>query len=336
MKIVNTKIIFILCFILSTVTWNIGAQINTNGNPSNTIGGQNPFMDASNFSNFPNTIGKGFYFPRTDLTTWTFNTAVLDGITFPTAYDGMIVYNTGTGQTVLGQGQQTNVDVGFYYFYNPVSLGLPDISNGIWLPIGVNTDNQNISGSSLVGTNLTIGIENGSSEVIDLSSLSGGAQVEPWFGTDDDAMATDNSENMYVLSNWVGIGTNTGPSSGERLRVNGSILTNTSTYPDYVFESYFEGSSSIKSDYKFNPLYKVEEYIKTNKHLPGVTSIKKVLKTNEGYSYNISELSIQSLEKLEELYLYTIEQEKKIDQLSKENEELKNRLANIETALGIN
>ncbi|MEZ2414535.1 beta strand repeat-containing protein, partial [Muriicola sp. E247] len=35
------------------------------------------------------------------------------------------------------------------------------------------TDDQNISGSGLAGTNLTIGIENGTSEVIDLSSLVG-------------------------------------------------------------------------------------------------------------------------------------------------------------------
>ncbi|NNK12118.1 MAG: hypothetical protein HKP08_12310, partial [Flavobacteriaceae bacterium] len=35
------------------------------------------------------------------------------------------------------------------------------------------TDDQDISGSGLAGTNLTIGIENGASEVVDLSSLVG-------------------------------------------------------------------------------------------------------------------------------------------------------------------
>jgi hypothetical protein len=43
-----------------------------------------------------------------------------------------------------------------------------------------NTDDQNISGSNLTGTNLTIGIENGASEVVDLSSL---------VGTDDQTAA---------------------------------------------------------------------------------------------------------------------------------------------------
>jgi len=72
------------------------------------------------------------YFPRTDLTTWTFNTGLLDGITFPTAFDGMIVYNVGTGTTVSGHGQQVQVEPGFYYFYNPT--GYDDISTGMWLP----------------------------------------------------------------------------------------------------------------------------------------------------------------------------------------------------------
>ncbi len=45
-----------------------------------------------------------------------------------------------------------------------------------------NTDDQNISGSGLSGTDLTIGIENGASEVVDLSSL---------VGTDDQTISTD-------------------------------------------------------------------------------------------------------------------------------------------------
>ena len=40
-----------------------------------------------------------------------------------------------------------------------------------------NTDDQNISGSGLSGTNLTIGIENGTSEVVDLSSLDTGGDI---------------------------------------------------------------------------------------------------------------------------------------------------------------
>ena len=47
---------------------------------------------------------------------------------------------------------------------------------------GTGTDDQNIQGSSLSGTNLTIGIEGGTSETVDLSSLQDGT------GTDDQNM----------------------------------------------------------------------------------------------------------------------------------------------------
>ena len=46
----------------------------------------------------------------------------------------------------------------------------------------IGTDDQNISGSGLSGTDLTIGIENGTNEVVDLSSL---------VGTDDQDLSTD-------------------------------------------------------------------------------------------------------------------------------------------------
>lgn len=100
----------------------------------------------------------------------------------------------------------------------------------------------------------------------------------------------------------------------ETLLVNGSIKTAGNTYADYVFEDYFEGNSILKSDYKFKNLYETEAFIKQNRHLPGVTPIKDLEKTKDGgYAFNITDLSVQSLEKIEELYLHTIEQQKLID-----------------------
>lgn len=83
----------------------------------------------------------------------------------------------------------------------------------------------------------------------------------------------------------------------EKLRVNGSITTINSYYADYVFEDYFEGESAIKLDYKFKTLDEVESFVKTHRHLPGITPIDQLEKTAEGYSFNVSELSIQLLEK---------------------------------------
>ena len=101
----------------------------------------------------------------------------------------------------------------------------------------------------------------------------------------------------------------------ETLLVLGSIKTAVSSYPDYVFEDYFSGNSTLNSEYKFKSIYDTEKFIKENNHLPGVTSIKELEKTENGYSFNITELSTQTLEKVEELYLHTIEQQKQIDEL---------------------
>ena len=68
------------------------------------------------------------------------------------------------------------------------------------------------------------------------------------------------------------------------------------------------------------PLNELENYLQTNKHLPNVPSAKEVEK--DGY-IKMGELSFKQLEKTEELYLYIIEMNKKIEKLEKENLEMK-------------
>lgn len=140
----------------------------------------------------------------------------------------------------------------------------------------------------------------------------------------------DFGDNIYT-DGWVGIGYNQ-PSGApnEKLRVNGSVTAVNSYYADYVFEAYFKGESKLKGDYKFNSLGTVENFIKNNNHLPGITPIYELNKTKNGYSFNLSELSIQLLEKTEELFLHSINQEKLIEKLQDENQVLRNRLDEIE------
>src|SRR5690606_2366472 len=129
---------------------------------------------------------------------------------------------------------------------------------------------------------------------------------------------------IYTMGTWVGIGTNAKSSAGdEALRVNGKIRTTASVYADYVFEDYFDGNSEINKEYKFKTLEEVAEFIKINKHLPGVTPIKDIQKVDGGYAVDITTLSIQNLEKVEELYLHIIEQQKLIEAKNKEIQSLK-------------
>ncbi|MDD3875744.1 MAG: tail fiber domain-containing protein [Bacteroidales bacterium] len=129
--------LFVLICFFNLLIFQTVAQVLT-GNPVQpAIPNQNPFFDASTNHDpsvtFENNNNKGLVFPRTDLTQWEFTTDLLDGSMFPTAFDGMIVYNVGTGTTLSGQGQVVSVIPGFYYFYNP--SGVDDISNGQWMPL---------------------------------------------------------------------------------------------------------------------------------------------------------------------------------------------------------
>ena len=67
------------------------------------------------------------------------------------------------------------------------------------------------------------------------------------------------------------------------------------------------------------PLNEVEMFIKENNHLPGIKSAKDLVKTG----LDVSEMQSKQMEKIEELTLYVIEQNKKLEKQTNEIEELK-------------
>ncbi|MDT0555334.1 beta strand repeat-containing protein [Patiriisocius hiemis] len=124
--------------------------------------------------------------------------------------------------------------------------------------------------------------------------------------------------------------------AGNPLVVNGtaqatSFQSDTTTYPDYVFEKYYNNTSEINDEYTFKTLDEVEKFIKENGHLPGVTSYNEV--KEQGMTINLSETSVKNLEKIEELFLYTIELKKENDILKQKHEALEERLKKIESLL---
>ena len=116
------------------------------------------------------------------------------------------------------------------------------------------------------------------------------------------------------------------------IRADGSFISNDTNIqvPDYVFQNYFDGYSSLKPSYNFSELSQVEAFIKKNKHLPGVTSAAEA---KEKGRWNLSASNLQNLEKIEELFLHTIAQEKKIQALESQNQALTNELEAMKTDL---
>jgi hypothetical protein len=90
------------------------------------------------------------------------------------------------------------------------------------------------------------------------------------------------------------------------------VKVTVSAFPDYVFDK----------NYSLPALSEVKNHIKLYKHLPGIPSAKEVAK-NDGFE--VGDLQLKMLVKIEELTLYIISQQEEIDALRKEMASLKKR-----------
>lgn len=72
-------------------------------------------------------------------------------------------------------------------------------------------------------------------------------------------------------------------------------------------------------DYNLKPLSELESFVKENRHLPDIPSEKQMQENG----LNLNEMQIKLLQKIEELTLYVINQDKRIQALEQENQQLK-------------
>lgn len=106
---------------------------------------------------------------------------------------------------------------------------------------------------------------------------------------------------------WIGQG-NTQHDESAKLTVDGAIvakelLVTTDGWPDYVFEA----------GYELAPLPEVEAYIAANGHLPNVPSAQVI----NGGTVAVGDMQKRLLEKVEELTLHLIAQEKRVAELER-------------------
>jgi hypothetical protein len=130
-------------------------------------------------------------------------------------------------------------------------------------------------------------------------------------------------KNMTEKNGNIGIGTTT---PDALLTVKGQIHTQEvlvdlegAVAPDYVFEAYFDGTSELNPAYRMPSLEEVSLFVETNHHLPGIPSAADL--ANEGMF--LKEMNLLLLQKLEELTLYTLEQQKEIEALKEKYASLK-------------
>ena len=132
-----------------------------------------------------------------------------------------------------------------------------------------------------------------------------------------------NRDSFFNVDNGnVGIGTNQPESklhvAGGDVKVTGGSFIDNSVriVPDYVFEP----------DYELMPLSELQDFIHQKRHLPNIPSAKEI---KQG-GLNLSQTQMRLLEKIEELTLYTLAQEKTIQQLQSDESNLESRFKQLE------
>lgn len=141
---------------------------------------------------------------------------------------------------------------------------------------------------------------------------------DDWTGDDRFVIGNTHWDNnkwheWFVVSNSgrVGIGGVSNPQNA--LEVNGTIRAKEikveTGWADFVFAP----------DYQLPTLGEVEAHIKEHKHLPGIPTEAEVKKDGA----NLGEMNVKLLQKVEELTLYMIQQNKEIESLKKEVQQLR-------------
>lgn len=141
---------------------------------------------------------------------------------------------------------------------------------------------------------------------------------DDWTGDDRFVIGNTHWDNnkwheWFVVSNngRVGIGGVSNPQNA--LEVNGTIRAKEikveTGWADFVFAP----------DYQLPTLGEVEAHIKEHKHLPGIPTEAEVKKDGA----NLGEMNVKLLQKVEELTLYMIQQNKEIESLKKEVQQLR-------------
>ncbi|WP_408040839.1 hypothetical protein [Tenacibaculum amylolyticum] len=245
--------------------------------------------------------------------------------------DGVSYINNrnSNGSIAIRTGGTANVDL-LVDAKGDVGIGTTNLSSKLTVKGDIAVGNGSNYKDIILKTGNNISGYNGVFEITPKTKPgSGTAQQVTYFKNAEHP--TGKTIHNVLIDGRVGIGTTT---PGEKLAVNGTVhakevRVDLNGWPDYVFTD----------EYTLPTLEEVEQHISEKGHLVNIPSAKEVTKNG----VQLGEMNKKLLEKIEELTLYTIQQEKEIKNLQKqkgdiqvlkeENRELKERLNKIEELL---
>ena len=239
-----------------------------------------------------------------------------------------------------------NVYIGHTAAQNAVG-GSTNVALGYQAAQNLANGNQNVA----IGANALQQIGNGSGNIAIGNAAGSLAGIFPDVPTDNmlwigNSVGTSPLISGDFANDRVGINVelNSSPSNlTHTLTVNGDVYASAGyfttaanagglqTYPDYVFESYYNGESKILPSYRFKTLSELEVFIKKYGHLPGVKSYEEV--KDADFQIELGVTSITNLEKIEESFLYIIELNKKIEAQEEELKYKDNKIEDLEKRL---
>ena len=243
------------------------------------------------------------------------NAVTSEGNTLIGAYAGALVASGDGGNSVVGYAAGRNISTGANNSFLGLNAGYKVTTGGANIFIGPYTGYNTTTGGGNVFIGSAAGLNNvtGSGNVF----IGGGAGSND---TGSNRLYIDNSNTSTPLVY--------GDFSTDRISINGVLAIGTMTMPTgyklaiagkAVAEEVVVKLQSMWPDYVFEERYhlptyaELENYIRANRHLPGVPTAAEV--REEGVT--LGEMNVILLKKIEELTLYILEQDKRIQQLEK-------------------
>lgn len=197
-------------------------------------------------------------------------------------------------------------------YYNGVIFSARNNSGSFHFATGFATDTERVTISHL--GNLGLGTTTPGNKL----NVVGGVVIGNTYGSDTSKHPQTGG---MLVEGSVGIASTVTTSDSCMLKVNGRIkakevVVDTTGWADFVFDQ----------NYPLASLNEVEKVINQEKHLPGVPTADEVGKNG----VNVGQIQSKLLQKIEELTLYVIDQNKRLTKLTSENEQLKKRVAAVE------